>query len=182
MWLFGNRLKHLRNKGLSYLDLNSSTGNLTKQDKQNFFLKFARFTLNVFSLLIFTNSVFVKAEFVPKDYKNMIPQVLLPYTVILTDFYKLTIQTAKQAINNDDLFTMPQDVVIFRVNNLKPIASIGFILDLLIFNWENYSKIHKINNLISWVVLVLSAWINSREYYVYINILQVSLLLVQLNR
>ncbi|CAH0555227.1 unnamed protein product [Brassicogethes aeneus] len=163
VWLFGNRLKHLKKKVVSLLDLNSSTGHITKQNKQSVLLKLAQFILNIFSLLIFCNSAFITGKLISKNYKTLLPEALLPYTLLWTDFYKTATNTAKGFIQIEEI--IPENIVTFQIKNLKLVTCIGLLIQLMIYKWENHERIHKINNLLSWGVMILSIWGNMNGYF-----------------
>ncbi|XP_074031711.1 uncharacterized protein isoform X2 [Leptinotarsa decemlineata] len=174
-WIFGNRLKNLRKKGLSILDLTKSSHGLTKDVKQSFCLKVIKYTLVSFTVLVLCQILNVKIDYPTQDVQKYMPKSITQYEFILRDIYSTIFNVSRRLddeINNFNSY-LPKNIKIQK-GNLLPITSVGFLLDFIILLCDKTSVFSKINGMLGWTVLFLSSSISFRQdYFFFINILQV---------
>nr|CAI5842962.1 unnamed protein product [Callosobruchus analis] len=170
-WLFGNRLKNLRKRGMSLINLTKSSQGFTKKYKQSMFLRAIRYILILLTLLVMCNVLKIKIEY-PSDIKVKIPQ---KYNVIINDLYDVvnnSTATLNKEINNLNKY-LPYNTKI-QGNALVLVCAVGLLLEAILVVFERRSNIWKTVRFLSWMVfLCTSAVVLDKKHQLTINVFKV---------
>lgn len=165
-WFFGNRLKALRKQGLGIIDLTKATHGYTKEIKQSFCIGFIKYTLILLAILINCQILNVKIDYSPESLENLTPKEFQGYNHILKDalnlFQNKTKNISQELLNLRSY--LPQNVLI-KTSSTALISFVGCLLQILIVLFERRSKIWKLNELLGWLVLVLTSVVEVDKRY-----------------
>lgn len=163
-WLFGNRLKNIKNNTLKVIQLN-------KEKCKNSNLLSMRYLLSILNILILCNVLNVKVEFPTlQNTKQFVPSYFSPYTVIVNNYYYLMKNTSKNFA--EELIDL--NSFNFETNFLGIISTMGFLLHVFLVLGERFSNWWKINELVVWIILFLTSSVPvDSKYSGQIKVLQV---------
>lgn len=165
-WLFGNRLKNIKNKAIKVINLN-------KEIYKHSNLIVMRYLLSFLNILILCYVLNVKVEFPTlENPKQFVPNYFTPYTVVVNDYYNFMKNQSKNFaeemidLNNFNI----------EMNFLGVISTTGFLLHVFLVFGERFSNWWKINELLVWIILFLSSSVPvDSKYGGQIKVLQVKI-------
>ncbi|CAH1980130.1 unnamed protein product [Acanthoscelides obtectus] len=170
-WIFGNRLKSLKKKGMSLIDLTKSSQGFSKKYKQSIFWKSIRYTLILLSMLMMCNVLKIKVEY-PSDMKVKLPE---KYDVIINDLSEV-VNNSSAALNKeiDNLNKYLPNYIKVHGNILVMVSAVGFLLQIILVLFDRRSKIWKTVESVCWLAfLYTTAVILNKEYQFPVNVCQV---------
>nr|CAH7721585.1 unnamed protein product [Callosobruchus chinensis] len=170
-WLFGNRLKNLRKRGMSLINLTKSSQGFTKKYKQSMFLRTINYILILLTLLMMCNVLKIKIEY-PSDIKVKIPQ---KYDVIINDLYDVVNNSTailNKEINNLNKY-LPYNTKV-QGNVLVLVSAVGFLLEVILVLFERRSNTWKTVQSLCWMAfLCTSAVVFNKEHQLAVDVFKV---------
>ncbi|VEN42731.1 unnamed protein product [Callosobruchus maculatus] len=170
-WLFGNRLKNMRKRGMSLINLTKSSQGFSKKYKQSMFLRAIKYILIVLTILMICNVLKIKVEY-PSDIKVKIPQ---KYDMIINDLYDVVNNSTailNKEINNLNKY-LPDNTRV-QGNAMVLLSAVGFLLEMILVIFERKSNIWKTVQLLCWMAfLCTSAVVFSKEHQLTVDVFKV---------
>lgn len=163
-WLFGKHLINLKTKAVKVISLS--------KDLKPTHFAFVRYLLTFLNVIMFCYLLNIKIELPPfQNVKKFLPSYWKPYTVVVKDFYN--------KVTTDSNIFVPEFLVLNKINVnlhfLTVISSLGLFLHTMLMIVERKSNWWKVNEMFTWMVLLLTSLVRSTNVYSgHIEVLQVS--------
>jgi hypothetical protein len=160
-WIFGNRIKNLCSNSIPKLTnlLKKETG-LSFLSKLDGFLS-VLFVLFVVFVTLFSNKLFTKtlSAYVPTAYHSI---------------YKSVISAANTS-RTIEMSVGPYFVKSVKIEPHFATCAAGLTFQVCRIAWRRYATATKVNQLLCWIILILTAWVrSSRHYALFMLLIQVS--------
>ncbi|KAJ3625674.1 hypothetical protein MTP99_016224 [Tenebrio molitor] len=150
-WIFGNRIKNLCSNSIPKLTnlLKKETG-LSFLSKLDGFLS-VLFVLFVVFVTLFSNKLFTKtlSAYVPTAYHSI---------------YKSVISAANTS-RTIEMSVGPYFVKSVKIEPHFATCAAGLTFQVCRIAWRRYATATKVNQLLCWIILILTAWVRSSRHY-----------------